>query len=56
MPDMINPQIGIDIMNNDSIINRIIFAVTIFQKYHPFIKANLRNDPFSYQGLSGIGS
>jgi uncharacterized membrane protein YjfL (UPF0719 family) len=31
MPDMINPQKGIDIMNNDSIINRILFAVTIFQ-------------------------
>jgi hypothetical protein len=28
---MINPQKGIDIMNNDSIINRILFAVTIFQ-------------------------
>jgi hypothetical protein len=31
MPDMINPQKGIDIMNNNSIINRILFAVTIFQ-------------------------
>jgi hypothetical protein len=31
MPDMINPQKGIDLINNDSIINRIIFAVTIFQ-------------------------
>jgi hypothetical protein len=31
MPGMINPQKGIDIMNNDSIINRILFAVTIFQ-------------------------
>jgi hypothetical protein len=31
MPDMINPQKGIDIMNNKSIINRILFAVTIFQ-------------------------
>jgi hypothetical protein len=31
MPDMINPQKGIDIMNNTSIINRILFAVTIFQ-------------------------
>jgi hypothetical protein len=28
---MINPQKGIDIMNNNSIINRILFAVTIFQ-------------------------
>jgi hypothetical protein len=28
---MINPQKGIDLMNNDSIINRILFAVTIFQ-------------------------
>jgi hypothetical protein len=31
MPDMINPQKGIDLINNDSIINRILFAVTIFQ-------------------------
>jgi hypothetical protein len=30
---MINPLKGIDIMNNDSIINRILFAVTIFQHY-----------------------
>jgi hypothetical protein len=28
---MINPQKGIDLMNNKSIINRILFAVTIFQ-------------------------
>jgi hypothetical protein len=32
MPDMINPQKGIDLMNNNSIINRILFAVTIFQQ------------------------
>jgi hypothetical protein len=31
MLDMINPQKGIDLMNNASIINRILFAVTIFQ-------------------------
>jgi hypothetical protein len=31
MPDMINPQKGIDLMNNNSIINRILFVVTIFQ-------------------------
>jgi hypothetical protein len=31
MPDMINPQKGIDIMNNTSIINRILFSFTIFQ-------------------------
>jgi hypothetical protein len=29
---MINPQKGIDLMNNTSIINRILFAVTIFQQ------------------------
>jgi hypothetical protein len=28
---MINPQKGIDLMNNTSIIIRILFAVTIFQ-------------------------
>jgi hypothetical protein len=28
---MINPQKEIDLMNNTSIINRILFAVTIFQ-------------------------
>jgi hypothetical protein len=33
MPDMINPQKGIDLMNNKSIINRILFAVTIFQHF-----------------------
>ena len=31
MHDMINPQKGIDLMNNNSIINIILFAVTIFQ-------------------------
>jgi hypothetical protein len=31
MPDMINPQNGVDIMNSDLIINKILFAVTIFQ-------------------------
>jgi hypothetical protein len=29
---MINPQKGIDQMDNNSIINRILFAVTIFQQ------------------------
>ena len=29
--DMINPQKGIDIMNNASIIIRILFVVTLFQ-------------------------
>jgi hypothetical protein len=32
MLDMINPQNGIDLINNNSIINRILFAVTIFQQ------------------------
>jgi hypothetical protein len=32
MPDMINPQKGINLMNNNSIKNRILFAVTIFQR------------------------
>jgi hypothetical protein len=31
MPDMINPQKGIDLFNNDSIINKILFSITIFQ-------------------------
>jgi hypothetical protein len=31
MPEMINPQKGIDLMNKISIINRILFVVTIFQ-------------------------
>jgi hypothetical protein len=31
---MINPQKGIDLINNNSIINRILFAVTIFQHSH----------------------
>jgi hypothetical protein len=29
---MINPQKGIDLFNNDSIINKILYAVTIFQQ------------------------
>jgi hypothetical protein len=33
MPNMINPQKGIDLMNNNSIINRILFGVTIFQHF-----------------------
>jgi hypothetical protein len=37
MLDMINPQKGVDIMNNKSIINRIFFAVTIFQ-HSPLIR------------------
>jgi hypothetical protein len=37
MPDMINPQMGIDIMNNTSIINRILFAFTIFQQSPPLL-------------------
>jgi hypothetical protein len=31
MPDMINPQKGIDLLNNNSIINIILFAITIFE-------------------------
>jgi hypothetical protein len=57
MPDMINPQKGIDQMNNNSIINRILFVVTIFQhkeaKQHaiaiveasPMIKTSMVSSP-----------
>jgi hypothetical protein len=31
IPDMINPKKGINLMNNTSIIIRILFAVTLFQ-------------------------
>jgi hypothetical protein len=31
IPNMINPQKGIDLRNNTSIINRILFPVTIIQ-------------------------
>jgi hypothetical protein len=31
IPDIINPKKGINIMNNTSIIIRILFAVTLFQ-------------------------
>ena len=37
MPDMNNPQKGMDLMNNTSIINRILFVVTIFQHSRPII-------------------
>ena len=33
-PDMINPQKGIGIYDNKSIIIRIFFAITIFQQVH----------------------
>jgi hypothetical protein len=42
MPDMINPQKGIDLMNNKSIINRILFVVTIFQ-HSPLTKGVFYN-------------
>jgi hypothetical protein len=35
---MINPQKGIDLMNNTSIINRILFVVTIFQQKSIHVK------------------
>jgi hypothetical protein len=35
---MINPQKGIDLINNDSIINRILFVVKIFQHGQELIK------------------
>jgi hypothetical protein len=31
-PDMFNPQKGMDLFNNNSIISRIYFTVTIFQQ------------------------
>jgi hypothetical protein len=40
---MINPQKGIDLMNNDSIINRILFAVTIFQHKGSFLSSDNRS-------------
>jgi hypothetical protein len=39
---MINPQKGIDLMNNSSIINRIHFVVTIFQ-HSPLTRRVLYN-------------
>jgi hypothetical protein len=51
MPDMINPQKGIDLMNNKSIINRILFGVTIFQQYCPFQTSGVANR-FSNNGVS----
>jgi hypothetical protein len=40
---MINPQKGIDLMNNNSIINIILFAVTIFQ-HSPLTKRVFYNN------------
>jgi hypothetical protein len=37
---MINPQKGIDLINNNSIIKRILVAVTIFQQYVPLSSTN----------------
>jgi hypothetical protein len=39
---MINPQKGIDLINNGSIINRILFAVTIFQ-HSPLTRKVFKN-------------
>jgi hypothetical protein len=50
---MINPQKGINLMNNTSIINIILFAVTIFQhvpKMEPYVTPHIGmsdNDIFS---------
>jgi hypothetical protein len=44
MLDMINPQRGINLMNNNSIINRILFVVTIFQHEEDASKENYKND------------
>jgi hypothetical protein len=58
MPNMINPKKGIDLMNNNSIINRKLFAVTIFQQN----TSKLLLDPETYKkppvdprnGIAGI--
>jgi hypothetical protein len=43
---MINPQKGIDLMNNTSIIIRILFAVRLFQ--HLFLSSIINNVPPSF--------
>jgi hypothetical protein len=43
MSDMINPQKGIDLMNNTSIINIILFAVTIYQHIYARKKKQKKN-------------
>jgi hypothetical protein len=60
MPD-INPQKWIDIMNNDSIINRILFAVTIFQHsrltrrvFYNIIKRERATTSTTFGTLTGI--
>jgi hypothetical protein len=50
MPDMINPKKGIDLMNNNSIINRILFPVTIFQ--HGVLQSGIKAR-FQNLGLNG---
>jgi hypothetical protein len=40
MPNVINPQKGIDQMNNNSIKNIVLFIVTIFQQATPCNKCN----------------
>jgi regulatory protein YycI of two-component signal transduction system YycFG len=49
---MINPQKGIDLMNNKSIIIRILFAVTIFQ--HSQLMEKKMNPQTVRKGKNGL--
>jgi hypothetical protein len=52
---MINPQKGIDLMNNTSIINRILFAVTIFQ-HSPLTRRVFYNNIRRERGHHHLGT
>jgi len=49
MPGVINPQKGIDLMNNKSTINRILFAVTIFQHLCGVMESDDNKGPLESQ-------
>jgi hypothetical protein len=50
---MINPQKGIDLMNNTSIIIRILFAVTIFQHESRLLEISLLDQVVETDSLMG---
>jgi hypothetical protein len=55
MPYMINPQNGIDLMNNNSIINRILFVVTVFQQFFRImVRDNTKEVVVYYSRYMGI--
>jgi hypothetical protein len=49
---MINPQKGVDLMNNTSMINRILFAVTLFQHTARYMGSPSQSSPMRVSSSS----